>query len=110
MLKWWLALNFEFLSQPTKDLSLGINHSLREGLRELEKLQNMLEGQGNQQPQRNEAKGYLYPKSKTSHFLAVGGPVLPVDHRYYRPSKSSYEQTCDTEVPPVLPEFHRYYR
>jgi hypothetical protein len=103
-------LKFEFLSQPTKGFVSRINHSFREGLGELERLKNRARSQWNQQPQMNEAWGYLYPKSKTSRFLAVGGPVLPVEDRYYRPSNSSHEQTCGTAVPPVLPDPHRYYR
>ena len=59
MLKWWLALFFEFSLNPQKDLAIWMNHSLREGLGELAKLKNVLEDQQNQQPPKVEAWEYL---------------------------------------------------
>ena len=56
MLKWWLALNFEFSLNAQIDLAIWITHSLSEGLGELAKLKDVLE---DQQPPKVEAWGYL---------------------------------------------------
>ena len=41
MLKWWLALYFEFSLNPLIDLAIWINHSLREGFRVFARLENV---------------------------------------------------------------------